>query len=146
MYPALRPVGAAREFLVPPPRFLAAAPGVDDAVGEPPELLDQREPQHDRNGPDFADRQMRGALVGTREVDDRLEINSSGGVDDQFPCEHVNAWIASKGAVSEFGKLEIVAARKVLTNLANLVLNDMMVVAQPVFRRNRLGVGAGGGG
>ena len=143
--PALRPVRAAGQFFVPPPRLLAASPGADDAVGEPAKLLDEREPQHDRDGPDFADRELRRALIGAGEVDERLEIDAPGGVGDQLAREDVDARISLKGAVGELGQLEVVAARKVLPDLADLILNDVMVVAQPVLGRDRLRVGAGGG-
>ena len=55
----LGPVGAVDQRLVPPPRLLAVSPRGDDAVGQPAELFDEGEAEHDRDRPDLADRELR---------------------------------------------------------------------------------------
>ncbi len=68
-----------------------------------------------------------------------------GGVRDQIPRQRKDTWIPDVLAARQLGQLQVVAPRQILTHGADLILDDVMVVAEPVFRRNRLG-GAGRGG
>src|SRR4051812_8715118 len=61
---------------------------------------------------------------------------------DQLAGEHVDARVAFEGTIGEFWQLEVVLARKVLTDFADLILDDVMVVPQPVFGSDRWHVGA----
>ena len=74
------------------------------------------------------------ALIRGGEVDERLEIETAGGVCDQLARERVDARVSGERTVGELRQLEVVLSRKVLANLADLILDDVMVVAQPVFR------------
>ena len=121
----------------PRARAIAAAARRHDIGREPAQLFDERQAQHDRDGPDFADGQRRGPLVGGGEVDERLEIEPARGVRDELAREGVDARIAGERSVGQLGQLEVVLARKVLANLANLILHDVVVVPQPVFRPDR---------
>ena len=125
---------AGAQLHAPGARAIAAAARRDDIGSEPAQLLDERQPQHDRNGPDLADRQRRGALVRGREIDERLQVEPTGGVRDELARERVDARITGERAIGQLGQLQVVAARQVLPDLADLILHDMVVVAQPVFR------------
>src|ERR1700720_134504 len=50
---------------------------------------------------------------------------------DVGPGDSEDAWIAFERAVGELGQLAVEAARKVVANLANLLLDDMKVIDQP---------------
>ena len=127
----------------PAARMLATQSRGQDAVGQPPQLFDQGQAQHDRYRPDFPDRERRDGLIGGDEIDERFQIETSGRVRDQFTGDEINAWIAGKRAIRQLRKLDVILARQVLTDLTNLILDDVVVVAQPVLGSDRLRVGAG---
>ena len=122
---------------VPATSLLPRAARLDDPIREPPKFLDERQSQHQWDRPGLADRQLRGALIRAREIDDGPEVDSTGGVRHELAREHVNAWIAGKRAAGKLRQLLVVAPpRQVLANFAHLILDDVVVVAQPVFRSN----------
>ncbi len=131
---------------MPGPRRFPAPARRDDAVGEAPELLDQSEAQHDRDRPDFADRELGSFLVGDREFDERVEVDASGGVRDELARQHVDARVALIRPLGNLRQLAVVTLRQVLPDLANLILDDVVIVAQPVFGRYRLRVEPARGG
>ena len=141
----LGPVRADLQSFVPAPRLLAAPAGGDDAVGETAQLFDEGEPQHDRDRPDLADRELRPALVGVDEIDQRLQIDPARRVRDELLGQEVDARVSLEGTVGELGQLEVVIAREVLADLADLVLHDVVVVAEPVLRRDRVRIRPRGG-
>ena len=133
-------IGLARarvQLHAPFARAVAAAARRDDVGSEPAQLFDERQAQHDRDGPDFADGQRRDPLIRGRKIDERLQVESARGVRDELAGEGVDARVADKRAVGELGQLQVVVPRKVLTDLANLVLHDVVVVPQPVFGPDR---------
>jgi hypothetical protein len=83
------------------PRLLALGPRGLDLVAQTAQILDQREPQHDRDRPHLADRQRGGLLVAVDEPGHGLRVEAAGRVRDQFPCDHVHAGIALKTAARE---------------------------------------------
>ena len=139
------PVRADLESFVPSPRLLAAPAGGDDAVGETAQLFDEGEPQHDRDRPDLPDRELRLALIGVDEIDERLQVHPAGRVRDELRGQQVDARVSLEAAVGELRQLEVVIARKVLADLADLVLHDVVVVAEPVLRRDRMRIRPRGG-
>ena len=66
----------------------------DHAVGELAQFFGQREPQHDRNRPDLADRQRRHLLIRGYELDQGFEIKPPGGVRDELAGERIDARVA----------------------------------------------------
>ena len=56
--------------------------------------------------------------------------------------DQVDARVALIRAVGQLGQLEVELPRQVLADLADLILDDVIVVAQPVFRGDRLRIGA----
>ena len=66
---------------------------------------------------------------------------------DQLACEHVDPWISLERTVGEFGSSLVDSSlRQILTDLAHLILDDVMVVAQPLLGRHRLRIVAGDSG
>jgi hypothetical protein len=77
-------------------------------------------------------------LISRDKLDDRFDIDSSGGVGDQLAREYVDPRIALERSVGQLRELQVVAAREILTNLAHLILYDVVVVSEPLLGRNRL--------
>lgn len=130
---------------MPRVRPLPLVAGFGDAVGKTLELFDERQPHHDRHRPRLAERERRGPLVGDGKLDDDLEVDAAGGVFDQFTSEEVDARIPAERTLCQLRQLEVVLPRQVLPDLTHLVLDDMVVVAQPLFGADTVLVGAGGG-
>src|SRR4029078_10704406 len=119
-------------------RLLATFTSLDNAVGEPTQLFDKCQAKHDRHGPCLTNREWGRLLIRRGEINHRVQVDAAGGVSNEFAREDVDARVALKRSLREFGKLQVIATRKVLSNFADLVLHDMMVVAKPLFRTDRL--------
>ena len=74
------------------------------------------------------------ALIRGREIDERLQIEAARGVGDELARERVDTRISRQGTVGELGKFQIVLARQVLPDLADLILDDVVIVPEPVLR------------
>ena len=61
---------------------------------------------------------------------------------DQLARERIDARIAGKRTIRELWQLEVVPARQVLPHFAHLVLDDMVVVAQPLLGTDAVLLGA----
>ena len=57
---------------------------------------------------------------------------------DQIPRQREDARVAGVLPVGQLRQLEVVLARQILADGAHLILDDVVVVAQPVFRGDRL--------
>ena len=79
--------------------------------GQPPQILDQRQPKHDRHRPELADRQRRGELVGEREAPERLGVEPTVAVRDHVDRDRVDARVAGVSAPRELRQLALVVAR-----------------------------------
>ena len=127
----------------PPASLAAAAARRHHAVGQPAQFLDQRDAKHDGHRPRFAHRERRDALVRGHEVHERVEIQPAGRVRDQLARDHVDARVARQRTARELRKLDVVLLGQIASNLADLILDDVIVVAQPVFGADRWRAGAG---
>ena len=107
-------------------------PAPDHPLGQAPEVLDQDQPEHRRDGPELADGQRSDRLEGQEEPGDPRLIQLAVGVGHQRQGQGVDAGIAPDLADGELGELRVVAAGQVLLDLAEDVLDDVEVVGQPV--------------
>ncbi|MNT07853.1 hypothetical protein D3C72_1425720 [compost metagenome] len=96
--------------------------------GEPAQILDQNNAQRDRHRPEFADRQRLDALIGGDEAAQDVGIEVAVSVGDKGPGQPEDARIASEWPVGELGQLAIVAGGQVVPDLADLLLDDVIVV------------------
>ena len=103
------------EDQTPAARRLATAVRFDDVACEDAQFLHQREPQHDGDRPDFADRERGAALIRDDKADQRLEIEPAGRVYDQLARQHVDTGVALERPVRQLGQLEVVAPRQILS-------------------------------
>ena len=120
------------------PRGVSVLPRAQRLHGETAEVFDQRQPQHDRNGPELADRERRDVLIRVGEPAQRLLIETAGGVRDEIAREHIDARIAAPSPADERRQLLVIASRKVAADFEQLRPDDVVVVAQPFLGR-RLG-------
>ena len=65
---------------------------------------------------------------------------------DQLQSESIDAWVAGQLAFREFGEFIIVAPRQVLANLAQLLLDQVEIVDQPLACRRSRALWADGSG
>ncbi len=125
-----------------PVGLLANRPPARDQVRCATQVLDQHDPQGDGDGPELADRQWLHALVGGHEPGQQLRVESTVGVGDERPGESEHSRISGQRALRELGQLPIVAGRQVVPDLADLGLDDVVVVDQPLRgRRDRVPLG-----
>ena len=82
-------------------------------------------------------------LIRGDEIDERFEIETASRVGDELARDEIDAWISFRWAARQLRQLDVVLARQVLPDLADLILHDVVVVAQPVLRSDRLRIGAG---
>ena len=99
----------------------ARDPAADDQLGSPPQVLDEHDPQRDRDGPELADRERLHALIGAHEPAERLRIEAAVRVRDEGPRQPQYARIALEGPFRELGQLAVEAAREIVADLADLV-------------------------
>ena len=109
----------------------ALVAAVDDALGDPPQILDQDDAQGDRRSPQFADRERLLLLIGVDEGAPGIDIEAAVGVRDERPDQPEHPRQAGKGTVGELGQLAIISRRKVQPDFANLALDEMEIVDQP---------------
>ena len=108
----------------------------DDPLGRAPEVLDEDDPQADRDRPQLADRQGLDPLVGDHHPAQGLRVEAAVRVRDVGPGQAKDARVAREGAIGELGELPVVGVGKVVPDLAELLLDDVEVVDEP-FRRRR---------
>ncbi len=138
-------LGRVDEPQSPAARVLALPARRHDVRREPAELVHEGDTEHDRDGPDLPDRQRRDALIGADVADERLQVEAPRGVRDELPGDQEHPRVAEIGAGRQLGQLDVVLPRQVLADGPDLVLDDVMVVAQPVFRRHGLAAPPGRG-
>ena len=90
-----------------------AAPGsaVDDALGDPPEVLDEHDAQGGRHRPQFANAQRLHFLIGAQVAAQHLRVEEAVGMGHVCPSHAEHARIPHEGSAGELGQLPIVAGR-----------------------------------
>ena len=119
-----------------PVGLLPYSPSARDQFRRAPQVLDEHDAQRDGNGPQLADGQRLHALVGRDEPRQQVRVEAAVRMRDECPRQPEHAWIAGQRPVGELGQLPVVAGRQVVIDLADLRLDDMVVVDQP-FRGRR---------
>ena len=100
-----RPAGGRRDC--PPPAVRRAT--VHDPLRQPPEVLDQHDPQRDGDRPELADRQRLDLLVGAHVAAQHLGIEAAVGVGDESPGDTEHPRISGERSVRELGQLPVIA-------------------------------------
>ena len=107
-----------------------------DLNGEATHVFDQHDPQRDRHRPKLTDGERLHALVGAHEPAERLRVEETVGVSDIGPGESEHARIARERAIGQLRQLPVIAGWHVVTDLADLRLDDVVVVDEPFRRRH----------
>ena len=105
-------------------------------IGEPAQIFDQDDAQRDDHRPQFADGQRLDSLIGDNESTQGFGIDAAVGMGDQSPGKAEDPRIARKRPVGQFRQLAIVAGRQIVPDLANLLLDEVVVVEEPLSRRH----------
>ena len=108
---------------------------VDDLVRQAAQVLDERELEHARPGPQLADRERRHRLVAVHEANELLAVEAAVAVADELHGHGVDPSVAGELARGELGQLAVVAARQVLAHVADLRGDEVVVVEQPLRGR-----------
>jgi hypothetical protein len=117
--------------------FRARGPAHPDAHRRAPQVLDEGHAQRDRDCPQLADRQRLNALVGAHEAAQHLLIEAAVGMRDEGPGHAENPRIPGERPAGELRQLAVVARRQIVADLAYLLLDQVVVVEQPLGgRRN----------
>src|SRR6185312_912160 len=101
-------------------------------LGQPPQILHQHDPQRDRDGPEFANRQRLDPLIGANEAAQRFRLEMAVGVRDKCPGQPEYTRISFERSVRQFGQLTIIARRQIAPNLMNLLVHEMKIVDEPI--------------
>ena len=106
-----------------------------DLLGQPAQVLDEHDAQRDRHGPQLADRERLHPLVGRDKSPQHDRVEVAVGVRDEGPCQAEHSRITGERPIGQPRQLAVVAWRQVLADFANLLLDQMIVVEQPLGRR-----------
>ena len=115
--------------------LLARGAPAHDALGGATQILDEDDAQGDRHRPQLADGQRLDVLVGAHETRQHLGIEAAVGVGDERPDQPEHARVADQRTVGELRKLAVISRRQIGTDFADLLLDEMVVVEQPLGRR-----------
>ena len=121
---------------------LPVRPGGEHLAGQPPQVLQQRQPEHGRHRPQLAGRQRRDLLVRPDEPQDEAVVEVAVGVRDERDGQGVDARQAGPRPARHDREFVVVPAGQVGADLAEHLLDDVEVVEQPLgVRRERLAAG-----
>ena len=131
-------LGDVRHLVGPVVGAVAADPVRGDARADAPEVLDQRQAQHDGNRPQLAQLQCGDGLVGGHEAAETLGIHAPVAVRDRLQRDVVYARKPGRRPGRQARQFPAVAFRQVSPGRADLLFDQVEVVEQPFpGRRNR---------
>ena len=117
-----------------------------DAAGGAAKILDEDDAQRDRHRPQFADRQRLHRLIGIDEFAEEIAIEATVGVGDIGPGHTEHPRQPGERTGGQLGKLAVVARRQIAAHFEYLLLDNVIIVENPLGgRRYRLAVLHGGG-
>ena len=99
------------------------------------QVLYQHDAQRDRDGPHFTDGQRLHALVGKHEAPQRFRIKMTVGMGHKCPRDAEHARVSGEGPVGKLRQLAVETRWQILTYLANLRFDQMVIVEQPFSGR-----------
>ncbi|MNS70210.1 hypothetical protein D3C72_1035510 [compost metagenome] len=114
--------------------------GVGQADGHAAQVLDQRQPHHDGNGPQLAQLQRRYRLVGSHEGGYAHGINARVAVRDHLQRNVVHPGQALGRTAGQFRQAAAVALGQMALGQADLLFDQVEVVQQPFVGGGELAV------
>ena len=120
----------------------ARVAGADHLLRQPSQVLHQRHAQVDGHGPELADAERLDALIGPHEARERLELEAAVGMGDIGPRQPIRARGAGEMARGDLRQRLVVAAREVVPDLPELLVDDVEVVEEPLLGERDLALRA----
>ena len=117
-----------------------------DARGDAAQVLDQRDAQHDRDRPQFAQLERGDVLVGVDEARQAFRVDPAVAVRNDFEGDLVDARIAFGLFVGQARQFLAVVLRQVAARRADLFFDQVEIVEQPLGGGRDLAPGLDGGG
>ena len=115
-------------------RVPAGRTALHDRIREPAQVLDHHDAKRDRHRPQLADRERLHVLVGAHEAAQALGLEVAVGVRDERPGDAEDARISLEGALRQLRQLAVEAGGQVFADLADLIVDDVEVVDEPLGR------------
>ena len=102
-----------------------------NGLGDTAQVFDQRDAQGNRDGPKFADGERLDALIGLDETGELLYVEGAVGMRHHRPGDAEDARKAFERTFGQLGQAAIIAGRQVVLDLADLFVDDVIIVEQP---------------
>ena len=112
--------------------FLARGAAGDDALRDAAQVFDENDAQRDRDRPELADGQRRDTLIGAHETAQRLRFEPAVGMGNIGPGDAEHPREPGERALGQLGQLAVEAGRQILADLADLLLDHVVVVEHPL--------------
>jgi hypothetical protein len=125
---------------------VAVAPLGSHARRHPPQVFDQRQPQHDRDRPELAQVQRMDRFIRGDEAVQAVGFDPAIHVGDQLQGHRIGPRIASVRAARQPRQLPAVGRRQVSSGEPDLIFDEIEVVQQPFCRRGDPSLARHGGG
>ncbi len=106
-----------------------------DALRQAAEILHQHHPQSNGDRPELTDRQRLHELVGAHEPTKHFWVKPAVGMGDERPGQPIDARIALEGTLGQLRQFSVIAGWQVVVDLAQLFVDDVIIVDQPLRRR-----------
>ncbi len=121
-----------RRHLVGPAvgQILVGAAG-GDPDRDAAQILDQREPQHDRDGPQLTQLEGGDGLIGGDETVEVLGVHPAIAVGDDLQRQVIDPWQAGRGTMAQARQFPAVALGQMPLGGADLILDQIEVIEQP---------------
>ncbi len=113
-------------------RLQSRGVAVDDSASQPPKILDEYDPQRNRDRPKLSDGERLDILIRMHIAAQHLDIEPAIRMRDECPRDAEHARISGERAVREFWQLAVVSWGEITPNFANLLFDKMIVVDQPL--------------
>ena len=112
--------------------LFARCPAAHDPLSSSAQVLHQYDPQADRDRPQLAHGEGLDALVREHHPAEALRVKPAVRVRDVGPCNAEDSRIASEMSLRKLRELAIVIVGQVVANLAQLLVDDVEVVNEPL--------------
>jgi len=106
-----------------------------DLHRDPAQILDQRQAQHDGDGPQFAQPQRGDCLAGDNETAETVRVDPSIAVRDGLQGDAIDAREARRTALGQARQFPAIPLRQMPPGGADLLFDEIGVVEQPFPRR-----------
>ena len=128
-------LGGCRHPVRPIPGQIALVPAGGDARPDPPQILDHRQAQHDRDRPQLAQPEIGDGLIGRHEAIERFRIDPPVAMRDGFQRNVVDTGMPGRRPGGQTGQFAAVAFGQMPLGGADLFLDQVEVVEQPLAGR-----------